>query len=114
MRSPLGLGSAALLAACSQAQTSVQSDVTLRDRFWLYGQEAGAQNGRYGLPGNSYITAAEAAHYLSVPNLIFGWCHPARQPDSLPQYRQLAIPFRPFKRVVWSIVGCSGKTKSDD
>jgi len=78
----------------------------------MYGQEAGALNGKYGLSGNSYITAAEAAIYLDIPNLIFGFCH--REPEHLRVYRQLAIAFRPFKRLVRSIVRCCGKTNSHD
>ena len=78
----------------------------------MYGQEPGSQNGHYGLPGNSYITEGEAAFYLSIPNLILDFCH--RTPETLDQYRKLALACRPFKRVVGSIVGCSGQTDAND
>jgi hypothetical protein len=106
------LGGVPLLSAHSQAQDKVQRQTTIRDRFWLYGQEANALYGKYNLPGESYITAAEAACYLSIPNLLFGFCH--RTFPGLSVYRQLAIPFRPLARVLWSIVGCSGRTDSND
>jgi hypothetical protein len=96
----------------SASQNTPKGRMTVRDRFWMYGQEAGAQNGHYGLPGKSYISEAEAAFYLSIPNLILGFCH--RKPETLSQYRQLAVACRPFKRVVGSIVGCSGETDAND
>jgi hypothetical protein len=93
-----------------EAQNSIKGQMRVRDRFWMYGQEPGAQDGQYNLPGKSYITEAEATFYLSVPNLIFGFCT-SKAPDSLAQDRQLAIPCRPFKQVVWSIVDCDKTDK---
>src|SRR6516165_11486283 len=79
------LGSSPLLFASENAP---KGRMSVRDRFWMYGQEPGSQNGHYGLPGNSYITEGEAAFYLSIPNLILGFCH--RTPETLDQYRKLA------------------------
>src|SRR5579872_5468719 len=112
LKSASVLGGVPLFSNPLEGQRTVRNQITVRDRFWMYGQEAGAQNGHYGLPGNSYISEVEAAFYLSVPNLILGICH--RKPESLSQYRQLAVACRPFKRVVGSIVDCSGETDAND
>ena len=107
LKSSIALNCLSLFATSLQSQNTVGGQETVRDRLWMYGQEPGQQNGQSNVPGKSYITEAEAAFYFSVPNLIFG--NFAKAPDSLTQYEQLAIPCRPFKRVVWSIID-SGNT----
>jgi hypothetical protein len=102
----LGTG-ASLFLTQLRAQNVVNGQETVRDRLWMYGQEPGQQTGQYNLPGKSSMTEAEAAFYMSIPNLLFG--NFAKGTDTLSQFRQLAIPCRPFKRVVWSIVD-SGST----
>ena len=69
---------------------------TVRDKFWLWGHEAGSPGGP---PGNSRITAAEAAFYMDVPNLILVRF---REPP-VPPLDRYAVPLRPLKRVVWCI-----------
>jgi hypothetical protein len=83
---------------------------TVRDKLWLWGHEAGSHNGIYGLPGCSRMTPAEAAFYLGVPNLIMVRFHDRPAPP----FDQYALPFRPLKRVVWSIVGAAGKTDAGE
>ncbi len=78
----------------------------LRDRFWLFACVAGADNEGWGLPKPSRMTPAEGCFYLGLPNLIMvNW-----QGKPAPPYDQYAIPFRPLKQVVWSVVGSGGKT----
>lgn len=101
------VGAVTIFSSRLQAQPSDRGEETVRDRLWMYGQEPGQQTGQYNLPGKSSITEVEAAFYMSVPNLIFG--NFAKSSDSLSQFRQLAIPCRPLKRVVWSMVD-SGST----
>jgi hypothetical protein len=87
---------------------------TLRDRFWLWGHEAGCYHRMPGnpwhLPGSfSRMTPAEGALYLGIPNVImvrFG-----NQPQ--PPFRQHALPLLALKRFLWSIVGDSGSTDND-
>lgn len=113
LKSGVGLTGTSLFSTRLLSQNVVRDHETVRDRLWMYGQEPGQQNGQSNVPGKSYITEAEAAFYFSTPNLIFG--NFAKAPDSLAGYRQLAIPCRPFKRVVWSIVdsGDTDKQKRD-
>lgn len=75
----------------------------MREKIWLWGHEAGSHDG-CNLPGKSRITPAEAAFYMGIPNLIMVKFH--NKP--VPPYEQYALPFRPLKNVVWSIVGDSG------
>jgi hypothetical protein len=87
---------------------------TLRDRFWLWGHEAGCYhrhaNNAWHLPGaSSRMTPAEGAFYLGIPNVMmvrFG-----NQPQ--PPFRQHALPLLPLRSFIWSIVGDSGSTDND-
>lgn len=83
---------------------------TVRDRFWIWAHEAGSHNDQYGLSSRSRMTPVEGAFYLDVPNLIMVRYHDRPAPP----YDQYAVPFRPLKRVVWSIVGAAGKTEAGE
>jgi hypothetical protein len=83
---------------------------TVRDRLWLWGHDAGAHNDSWGLPRPSRITPAEAAFYLGVPNLIM--VRYLGRPS--PPFDQYAVPFQPLKRVVWSVVGATGRTDEEE
>ncbi len=87
---------------------------TLRDRFWIWGHEAGSY---HRLPGNpwhlpgppSRLTPAEAADDMGIPNVMmvrFG-----NRPR--PPFREPATPLRSLRRQVWSIVGDAGSTDND-
>jgi hypothetical protein len=78
----------------------------VRNRLWLWGHDAGAHNESWGLPNASRITPVEAAFYLGIPNVIM--VRYLGRP-SLP-FDQFAVPFRPLKQVVWSVVGAKGET----
>lgn len=82
---------------------------TLRDRFWIWTHEAGSYKGVFGLP-DSRMTPVEGAVYLGVPNVLFIRFH---EKPEIP-FDQHAIAFRPFKRVVWSLVGASGQTSDEE
>jgi hypothetical protein len=89
---------------------SDQGALTLRDRLWLWGHDAGSHNDGWGLPGPSRITPVEAALYLGIPNLIMVR-YRGRPPLPLDQY---AIPLRALRRVVWSAVGAHGQTDEQE
>jgi hypothetical protein len=99
------LASAVGLAAGSPANT-------VRDRLWLWGHPPMLQDAveRWALPSPCYTTLAEGAQYLSIPNGVM--VRPAGAPDT--PYRQLAVPLRPLRRLVWSVVGPSGATEPRD
>lgn len=79
----------------------------VRDRFWLWGHDAGSHDGIYGIPGMSRITPAEACYYLGIPNLLVVDYGGRGYPVPLDQY---ALPLQVLSQVVWSIVGASGVT----
>ena len=82
---------------------------SVRERLWIWGHEAGAHNGHWGLEGQSRMTPAEGAAYLGVPNLIMVRFD-GQPATSLAQYH---LPFLPLQRVVWSVVN-DGKPAADD
>ena len=86
---------------------------TIRDALWTWGQKAGCyhrfSNNVWNLPGISRMTPAEGAYYMGIPNIIIvRFCNQPSAP-----FRQHAIPLRPLKRVVWSIIGDSASTDND-
>ncbi len=82
----------------------VKKPAIIRDRFWLWGHEAGAQNGAWGIPKLSRITPAEAASYMGVPNALM-----IKDYGPAPRFDQDAVPLSKMKRLVWSMAGGSNK-----
>ena len=76
----------------------------VRDKFWIWGHEAGSHNNAFGLTATSRMTPAEGAFYLNVPNMILVRYNDLPEPP----FEQYAIALRPLKQVVWSIVGAGG------
>lgn len=87
----------------------------VRDKFWIWGHEAGSHNAIYGFQdlsggGISRMTPMEGACYLNVPNLIMV----RYQGKPVPPYEQYAMAFKPLKQVVWSVVGAGGTYDNSD
>jgi hypothetical protein len=86
---------------------------TIRDAIWIWGQEAGCfhrhRDNCWNLPGMSRMTPAEGAFYMGIPNIMI--VRFANQP--MPPFRPYAIPLRPLKRIVWSIIGDSSSQDND-
>ncbi len=83
---------------------------TLADRLWIWTHAEGSYKLEYGLPRASRMTPVEGAVYLGLPNLLF-----VRYLGTPPMpFDQYAIAFRPFKRVVWSLVGASGQSSDEE
>ncbi|MBU4199616.1 MAG: hypothetical protein L6455_16780 [Kiritimatiellae bacterium] len=77
----------------------------VRDKFWIWGHEANSHYNEFNIATPSRMTPAEAAFYMSTPNLVmvrYNW-KPA------PPYDQYALALSPLNRVVWSIVGAASK-----
>lgn len=86
------------------------SPETIRDRFWLWGHEAGSYNTEWNLPRPSRITPVEAACYLGIPNLLM--IRYNGKPEM--PYDQLAVPMRTLIQVGWGITGARGETSLDE
>jgi hypothetical protein len=82
------------------------ASATVKDRLWLWCHVAGSYNGAYELPGKSQMTPAEAAFYMSIPNIFM--LHRKGTPE--PPLAQYALAFEPLREVVWGIVGAGGAT----
>jgi len=82
----------------------------VRDKFWIWGHEAGSHNTGWELPKPSRMTPAEGAFYLGVPNIILV----RYDGKPTPPFEQYALALSPLKRVVWSIVGAGGQTQSQE
>ena len=95
--------------ASKAVSTKVKGE-TVRERFWIWGHDAGVYNGSWGLPGDSRITPVEGAYYMDVPNMIF--VRYLGKP-AMP-FDQYAIPMRPLKKIYWSIVGAAGKEQTSE
>ena len=82
----------------------------IKERFWLWGHEAGSHDREWNLPQPSRITPVEAAFYMDVPNVIM--VRYGRDP--LYRDRRYALPFAALRNVVWSIVGAGGTTAEQE
>jgi len=76
------------------------------DKFWLWGHEADSHDGYVGK--SSRMTPAEGAFYLNIPNMWLVQYHGKPKPP----FDQYAVPLRPLKQVVWSIVGAGGEIET--
>ena len=77
---------------------------TAGDKFWIWGQEAGCHDS-YFIPKTSRMTPVEGAFYLNIHNMCLVDSH--GKPKA--PFDQYAVPLRPLKRVVWSLVGAGGR-----
>ena len=82
----------------------------VRDRFWIWGHEAGSHDKGWDIPKPSRMTPAEGAFYLGVPNMMM-----IRYDDkpAMP-FDQYNRAFRSLKKVVWSITGAGGVTSDNE
>ena len=83
---------------------------TVHDSLWLWSHVAGSYNGAYNLPGKSRISPAEAAYYMSIPNIYM--IHLKDKPE--PPLEQYALAFKPLREVVWGIVAAGGHTNTNE
>ena len=121
------LGGGPLKAATAGATPSPASEqLTVRDKFWMWGHIPGSLDHQFNIPGESRMTPAEAATYFNVPNIIMVEIYASKwnpetkkldvdQGDWLPHppYDPWLISFRPFKRVVWSVLWGGGMKKKE-
>ena len=100
------LGGVHPLLFLDRASGAIPPPITVRDRLWLWSHVAGSYNGMYNLPGKSRMSPAEAAFYMSIPNIFM--IHRDGTPE--PPLQQYALAFEPLREVVWGIVAAGGRT----
>ncbi len=122
-----GLGERALNAGTTNAPASGAAEAaTVRDKFWMWGHIPGSLDHQFNIPGESRMTPAEAATYFNLPNIIMveiyasTWNPATKKLEvdtgkwlPLPPYDPWMISFRPFKRVVWSVLWGGGMKKKE-
>ena len=90
---------------------------TLRDNFWIWGHDAGCHHrstgnsaNLYRLPGENRMGPLEGAHYLGIPNC----CRVVFDGRPEPPFDAESERLRPFRRVVWSVIGDAGSRRNDE
>lgn len=87
----------------------------LRDAFWIWGHDAGAHHSGeaarlYHIPGTNRMGPAEAAAYLGgIPNC----CRVVFNGSPHPPFDAESEKLRPFRQVVWSVLGDSSSARND-
>lgn len=89
----------------------------LRDCFWIWGHDAGCHHASaankaniYKLPGVNRMGPWEGAEYLGIPNccrVVYGG-----KPEA--PFDAESERLRPFKQVVWSIMGDASSKRNDN
>ncbi len=106
----LGAGAVAGLAVRDNvlAQYPKVVEGTVRDRFWTFNCPPNTDFGP--LKRRSLITPAEFTFLLGVPNIIMVQASTGESKYGRfePPFEQYALALRPFKRLVWSVVGSGG------
>ncbi len=88
---------------------------TLRDSFWLWGQNPGSHHRGspekgYKLPGTNRMDAAEGGRFFGIPNC----CRVVMSAGPEPPFDAETAKLQDFKQVVWSAVGAGGVTRNSD
>lgn len=118
-RSFLGATAGAIAASAItpslQAQFVAPKDGTLRDRLWLFGSPTGSTAPH--TRRRTVMSPAEGALYLGLPNIYMNQANAgaeAKLGRFEPPFEQYAIALRPFKRVLWGLVGSGGFTTPEE
>lgn len=94
-----------------QAQLAPVREGTLRDRLWLFGTPTGSTQGNTGR--RTVMSPVEGALYLGVPNIYMNQANAGAESKYgrfEPPFEQYTIALRPFKRILWGLVGSGGFT----
>ena len=87
----------------------------LKDRFWIWGQDAMSHqkspgNSKWQLPGGNRLEPVEGAAFLGVPNI----CRVVMNGRPLPPFDAESEKLRSFQKVVWSVMGDGSSKRNDD
>lgn len=109
-----GLAVSAWTAPLS-AQLLLPQDGTLRDRLWLFGSPTGSTAPH--TRRRTVMSPAEGALYMGIPNIYMNQANAgaeAKLGRFEPPFAQYAVALRPFKRVLWGLVGSGGFTTPEE
>lgn len=108
-------GLAATVCGPLAAQRPAAREGTVRDRLWLFGSPAGSTAPHTGL--RTVMSPAEGAFYLGIPNVYMNQANAgaeAKLGRFERPFAQYAVALRPFKRVLWGLVGSGGFTTPEE
>ena len=97
------------------AQVPSSKEDTVRDRLWLFGSPTGSTTPH--TRRRTVMSPAEGAFYLGIPNIYMNQANAG--PEATlgrfePPFEQYAVALRPFKRVLWGLVGSGGFTTAEE
>jgi len=97
------------------AQWPASQENTVKDRLWLFGSPTGSTAPH--TKRRTVMSPAEGAFYLGIPNIYMNQANAG--PESQlgrfePPFEQYAVALRPFKRVLWGLVGSGGFTTPEE
>jgi hypothetical protein len=88
---------------------------TLRDRLWLFGSPTGSTAPH--TKRRTVMSPVEGALYLGLPNIYMNQANAgaeAKLGRFEPPFDQYAVALRPFKRILWGLVGSGGFTTPEE
>ncbi len=98
-----------------QAQLALPKEGTVRDRLWLFGSPTGSTAPH--TKRRTVMSPVEGALCLGVPNIYMNQANAgaeAKLGRFEPPFEQYAVALRPFKRVLWGLVGSGGFTTPEE
>lgn len=98
-----------------RAQPVMPKEGTVRDRLWLFASPTGSTAPHTGR--RTVMSPAEGAYYLGIPNIYMNQANAgaeAKLGRFEPPFDQYAVALRPFKRVLWGLVGSGGFTTPEE
>lgn len=115
----LGIAAGAVAAAAcarrASAQLRLPADGTARDRFWLFASPTGSTAPH--TLRRTVMSPAEGALYMGIPNVYMNQANAGAESKLGrfdPPFEQYAVALRPFKRVLWGLVGSGGFTTPEE
>ena len=106
---------ASVWTAPLSAQLPSSTDDTVRDRLWLFGSPTGSTAPH--TQRRTVMSPAEGAFYLGISNIYMNQANAgaeAKLGRFEPPFEQYAVALRPFKRVLWGLVGSGGFTTPEE
>lgn len=102
-------------AAPASAQLLLPQEGTVRDRLWIFGSPTGSTAPH--TKRRTVMSPAEGALYMGIPNIYMNQANAgaeAKLGRFEPPFAQYAVALRPFKRVLWGLVGSGGFTTPEE
>ena len=102
-------------AVPASAQLLLPQDGTVRDRLWLFGSPTGSTAPH--TRRRTVMSPVEGALYLGVPNIYMNQANSGLEAQIgrfEPPFAQYAVALRPFKRILWGLVGSGGFTTTEE